>query len=226
MSKQERLILAVAAVILLLGAVVIFRSTSINTADRTIEPIPAPVAGEPTPPSTDAPAAPEKSEEIDVRSYKGRILPFCGLNENVRIYFQADESTDSGDKLLDCRSLRGNAEDFGWPTFLVKEGEADSEWLALEPKSDMHGIEFQSPAEIRYVKREEVGTPSMLVEGERRWPLELAWATIAASGSIGLMDGFEGWCEHRDQALRLGNLPQNFTIETLIRQRGEDDCAD
>jgi hypothetical protein len=208
MSQQERLILAVAAVILLLGAAVIFRSTSTAKLDQTIEPIAAPVTGESTPPEDD--------EGIDVRSYKGRILPLCGLNGNVRIYFKADEQTDSGDKLLDCRSLQGDLEDFGWPTFLIKEGEADSEWLA---------IEIQAPAEVRYVKREEVGTPSMLVEGERRWPLELAWATISASGSIGLMNGFENWCEHRDQALKLRNLPLNFTIETLIRQRGEDDCA-
>lgn len=208
MSQQERLILAVAAVILLVGAIVIFRSTSTNTPDQTIESIPAPVSGEPTPP--------ENGEGIDVRSYKRRVLPLCGLNGNVRIYFKADEETDSGDNLLDCRSLQGNLEDFGWPTFLIKEGEADSEWLA---------IEIQAPAEVRYVKREEVGTPSMLVEGERRWPLELAWATIAASGSIGLMNGFENWCEHSDQALKLRNLPLNFTIETLIRQRGEDDCA-
>jgi hypothetical protein len=208
MSQQERLILVVAAVILLLGAVVIFRSTSTATLDRSIEPIPAPVSGEPTPSEDD--------EGIDVRSYKGRILPLCGLNGNARIYLKADEGTDSGDKLVDCRSLQGNLEDFDWPTFLVKEGEADSEWLA---------IEIQAPAEVRYVKREEIGTPSMLVEGQRRWPLELAWATIAASGSIGLMNGFENWCEHRDQALKLRNLPLNFTIETLIRQRGEDDCA-
>jgi hypothetical protein len=208
MSQQERLILVVAAVILLVGAMVIFRSTSTNTPDQTIESIPAPVSGEPTPP--------ENGGGIDVRSYKHRVLPLCGLNGNVRIYFKADEETDSGDKLLDCRSLQGNLEDFGWPTFLIKEGEADSEWLA---------IEIQAPAEVRYVKREEVGTPSMLVEGERRWPLELAWATIAASGRIGLMNGFENWCEHSDQALKLRNLPLNFTIETLIRQRGEDDCA-
>lgn len=221
MSKQERMILVAAVVILILGVIVIFRGTTPSSNAPPLEPMEAPTAGAPSAESTPA-EIPDQGEGIDVRSYKGRTLPLCGLHGDIRVYYKPNDRTDSGDKLLDCRNLTGNLEDFGWPSFLIKE---EGEWLAIEQKTDMRGINVQGPVEVRYVKREEIGTPSMLVDGTNFWPLELAWANIVAKGSQGILNGYDGWCEHRDQPLILKNLPKNFTIETFIRQRGEDDCS-
>lgn len=221
MSKQERLILVAAVVILVLGVFVIFRGTTVPPNSPALEPIEAPVAGAPP---AGAPLAenPDQGEGIDVRSYKDRILPLCGLHGDIRVYYKPDDRTDSGDKLLDCRNLSGNLEDFGWPSFLIKE---EGEWLAIEQKTDMRGIPVQGSVDVRYVKREEIGTPSMIKDGQNLWPLELAWANIAAKGSQGILNGYDGWCEHRDQPVILKNLPKDFTIETFVRQRGEDDCS-
>lgn len=222
MSKQERLILAAAAVILLIGVFVIFRGTTPPSNSPTLEPIPAPVAGEPSAPPVEEVADTGQGEGINVRSYKGRILPLCGLHGDIRIYYKPNDRTDSGDKLLDCRNLSGNLEDFGWPSFLIKE---EGEWLAIEQQTDMRGINIQGPVEVRFVRRDEIGTPSMLIDGDKLWPLELAWANIAAKGSQGILNGYDGWCYHRDQPVVLRNLPKIFSIQTFVRQRSEDDCS-